>query len=225
MIEIIKEEVYKFLGNDQSGHSDDHIKRVLDLALKFADNENANKEIVALIALLHDVDDYKLVSKQEAQDLTNAKRIMKIANIDSKTQEIVLSELSRIGYSKSLEGIRPLTIEGKIVSDADMCDASGVNGFIRSYKYNTKKGGGLFDRNVYPTLYKDSKEYKDSTPTTAINHMFEKTLKLKGLMLTEEGKKEASYRQEIIINILYHLFKEENVNDWKDYLDEYLKTL
>jgi hypothetical protein len=55
--------------------------------------------------------------------------------------------------------------------------------------------------------------------------MFEKILKLKGLMLTNSGKKEAGNRHEIIIQILYQLFDEENADDWKKYLDEYLTNL
>jgi len=225
MIETVKKEVYKFLGKDESGHSNDHIDRVLDLSLKFAIEENADLNVVSLIALLHDVDDYKLVSSEDASNLTNARRIMKSANVDDSTQEKVLSEINRLGYSKSLEGIRPLTIEGKIVSDADMCDASGVNGFIRCYKYNVKHGGVLFDRNEFPVLGMNAQEYKDSKVYSAINHMFEKILKLKGLMLTEMGKKEASKRHDVIVNLLYSLFDEENTGEWKEYLDNYLNNL
>ena len=225
MINTVKKEVYKFLGKDESGHSNDHIDRVLDLSLKFAKEEKANETVVALIALLHDVDDYKLVSEEEAANLTNAKRILNNANVDLKTQEHVLSELTRIGYSNSLAGIRPITKEGRIVSDADMCDASGVNGFIRCYKYNVKHGGVLFDKNSFPVLNMSAEEYKKSESYSAINHMFEKILKLKGLMLTESGKKEASNRHEIIINILYQLFDEENAPEWKEYLNTYLNNL
>ena len=67
--------VYNCLNNDKSGHGMDHIDRVVDLSLKFCEEENANKEIVTLIALLHDVDDYKLVGKEQANELTNAKNI------------------------------------------------------------------------------------------------------------------------------------------------------
>ncbi len=48
---------------------------VLALSLKFSNIENANKDIVTLIALLHDVDDYKLFGMDNAKNLTNAKKL------------------------------------------------------------------------------------------------------------------------------------------------------
>ena len=129
MIEKVKEEVDKLLEKEDSGHDSGHVARVLELALKFAREEKTevNEEIVSLIALLHDVDDYKIFGQANASDLTNAKLIMTKANVPSDIKEQVLASLKCIGYSKSLQGIRPTTLEGKIVSDADMCDALGVN--------------------------------------------------------------------------------------------------
>ena len=127
MIEKVKEQVVELLDKDNSGHGMDHINRVLNLSLKFAEKEKANKDIVALIALLHDVDDYKLFGMENAENLTNAKRIMSYCNINDEIQNQVCSELKCIGYSKLLKGFRPKTIEGQIVSDADMCDEMGAN--------------------------------------------------------------------------------------------------
>jgi len=42
-------------------------------------------------------------------------------------------------------------------------------------------------------------------------------------MLTKSGKKEIEKRRQITIDILYHLFEEENAIEWIKYLDEYLK--
>ena len=42
-IEKVKNEVAKLLEGDNSGHGLEHINRVLDLSLKFAEKENANK--------------------------------------------------------------------------------------------------------------------------------------------------------------------------------------
>ena len=71
----VRKKVYELLNNDDSGHSMDHIDRVLDLSLKFAKKENASCDIVALIALLHDVDDYKLFGQENAENLSLQQKI------------------------------------------------------------------------------------------------------------------------------------------------------
>ena len=49
------------LEKDNSGHGVEHIKRVVKNAEMILDGEkNADKEVVMLSAILHDVDDYKL---------------------------------------------------------------------------------------------------------------------------------------------------------------------
>ena len=70
-IEKIKIEVEKILGNDYSGHDMSHINRVLELSLKFSENVQVDKSVVALIALLHDVDDYKLFGEENALEWKN----------------------------------------------------------------------------------------------------------------------------------------------------------
>lgn len=223
MIEEVKEQVYKLLNKDNSGHGMDHINRVLDLSLKFADKEHANREIVSLIALLHDVDDYKLFGIENAENLTNAKRIMSECAIDDEIQNKVCSELKCIGYSKLLEGFRPKTIEGQVVSDADMCDALGSNGILRVYTYSLKNGKPFFDRNIFPIEDMTADKYTKRCADSSVCHIFEKILKLKNLMITDSGKEEAKERHQIIVDFLYHLFNEENAPEWTKYLDEYLK--
>lgn len=223
MIEEVKEQVYKLLNKDNSGHGMDHINRVLDLSLKFADKEHANREIVSLIALLHDVDDYKLFGIENAENLTNAKRIMSECSIDDEIQNKVCSELKCIGYSKLLEGFRPKTIEGQVVSDADMCDALGSNGILRVYTYSLKNGKPFFDRNIFPIEDMTADKYTKRCADSSVCHIFEKILKLKNLMITDSGKEEAKERHQIIVDFLYHLFNEENAPEWTKYLDEYLK--
>lgn len=224
MIEKVKKQVYELLNKDNSGHGNDHIDRVLELSLKFAQKETANKDVVALIALLHDVDDYKLFGEENAENLTNAKSIMNKANVPNDIQNQVLSSLKCIGYSKLLKGFRPTTIEGKIVSDADMCDALGVNGVLRVYKYSMKNGKPFFDKNVFPIEDMTADKYTRKCADSSVCHIFEKILKLKDLMMTESGKKEAQERHQIVVDILYHLFEEENTPEWTEYLNDYLKV-
>lgn len=222
MIEDVKKLVCKLLENDDSGHGMDHINRVINLSLKFAEIENANKDIVTLIALLHDVDDYKLFGMESANNLTNAKNILELCNINYDTKEQVLSAIKTIGYSKRLKGISPTTLEGKIVSDADMCDALGANGILRVYTFGMKNGKSFFNKNIFPTEDMTAEKYTSKYADNSVCHFFEKILKLKNLMLTESGKKEAKNRHQIIVDFLYHLFDEENALEWTNYLNDYL---
>ena len=72
MIQEVRRYAFELLNTDNSGHNMDHIDRVLRLSLKFAKQECANTEVISLIALLHDVDDYKLFGKENSENLTNA---------------------------------------------------------------------------------------------------------------------------------------------------------
>lgn len=223
MIDNVKQEVIKLLDKDNSGHGMDHINRVLDLSLKFAEKENANAQVVALIALLHDVDDYKLFGMENAEKLINARRIMDNCNVDNDIQKQVCDALNNIGYSKRLKGHCPTTLEGKIVSDADMCDALGANGILRVYTYSMKNGKPFFDRNIFPIEDMNAEKYTRKCADSSVCHIFEKILKLKDLMLTDSGKEESKKRHQIVVDFLYHLFNEENAPEWTEYLNNYLK--
>lgn len=223
MVDNVKQEVIKLLDKDNSGHGMDHINRVLDLSLKFAEKENANAQVVALIALLHDVDDYKLFGMENAEVLINAKKIMDNCNVDNDIQKQVCDALNNIGYSKRLKGHCPTTLEGKIVSDADMCDALGANGILRVYTYCMKNGKPFFDRNIFPIEDMNAEKHTRKCADSSVCHIFEKILKLKDLMLTDSGKEESKNRHQIVVDFLYHLFNEENALEWTEYLNNYLK--
>lgn len=221
MIEEVRNEVCKLLDTDNSGHGMDHIDRVVKIANKIGKNEECDLELVTLIALLHDVDDHKLFGIENAKNLTNTKMILEKLNIDSDKKEKILDGVRCIGYSKRLQGLSPKSIEGKIVSDADMCDAMGAIGILRSYKYNIKINCPFFDRNNHPIKDMDANTYINKNTGTVVNHMFEKLLKLKDLMLTSEGKKEALKRHKFMVDFLRQYFDEEEAYDWIKYLKEY----
>ena len=188
----------------------------------FKTKDTGIKDIVSLIALLHDVDDYKLFGMDNAENLTNAKKIMEDCKVDKNIQEQVCLALNNIGYSKRLKGCCPITIEGKIVSDADMCDALGANGILRVYTYSMKNGKPFFNKDIFPIEDITAEKYTKRCADSSVCHMFEKVLKLKDLMLTKSGKEEAKSRHQIVVDFLYHLFQEENAPEWTNYLNKYL---
>lgn len=220
----VKELVMEKLIGDKTGHSFDHIQRVLDLSLYFAKTLNANEDLVTLIALLHDVDDYKLVGLEKASQYENSLRIMNQAGIPIKIQQDVINNIKRLGYSRYLEGIRPTMVEGKIVSDADMCDAIGANGLFRVYTYGQSKGQPFFNRDVFPSYMKDASTYRKTGSNFTIHHFFDKLLRLKSLMMTNPGKKEAEQRHQFMVDFLKQFFKEENAPQWQEYLKNFLKN-
>ena len=223
VLESIYNEVKNILKNDSSGHGMNHIDRVIRLSKELSNGIDVDNDLVYLIALLHDVDDYKLVGINNSNDLNNAKRILNKYIENESYINKVLDSINTIGYSKRLEGIMPNIMEAKIVSDADMLDAIGALGMIRSLEYNISKNRVIFDKDIFPNLNMTKDAYQKSTTSTMINHWFEKLLKLKDMMLTNKGKEMAIKRHNIIVEFLYNFFEEENLTDWKIYLDKYLK--
>ncbi len=221
--------VCELLGSDTSGHADDHVERVALLAERFASkcSEPVDLQEVLLTAWLHDVDDYKLVGKAQAEKLTNAVNIMTEAKVAEDLRRAVLENIAAIGYSKRLNGKQPQRLAGQLVSDADMCDAIGAVGIERALVYACHHGGRIFNPKVWPNVNLAAHEYNADGNTHDtdgfINHFFEKLLKLKDLMLTEPGRIEAENRQQIMVDFLRHYFREKNAPEWSEFLEEYLR--
>ncbi len=223
-IKIIRDEVTRLLNTDDSGHNMDHINRVCKIALSMKD-KNTNSKIITAIALLHDVDDYKLFGLKQSKDLTNTKMILSKTNLKNEEKNKIIASIKTIGYSKRIAGIIPNIKEAMIVSDADMLDAMGAIGILRSYHYNITHGNPFFDKEEFPILNMDEMTYKTKKNGTVVNHIFEKLLRLKDLMLTKKGKIEATKRYNFLIEFLKEYFYEEDAKEWQNYLDKYIKNI
>ena len=227
ILEGVLSDVRQLLNGDKSGHGADHVERVYRLSMQLAENENVNKDIVALAALLHDADDYKLFGDENAKNLINAKRIMQQNGVDEQTSAQVCDIISNMGYSKCLQGVRPKTKEGMLVSDADMLEAMGAVGTVRCLAYALDKCHSgtdqIFDKNIWPEINLSAAEYKkpNRKSDNFINHFFEKMLKLKDLMMTSAGKQEAQIRHQFMLDFLYEFFRENDCPEWIAYLQNY----
>ena len=67
-MQCIEQEVAALLNKNENGHGMEHVLRVVKLASRFAKQEKANLELTTLIALLHDVDDYKLFGQERQKN-------------------------------------------------------------------------------------------------------------------------------------------------------------
>lgn len=201
-IEYIKS-IFK---NDFSGHDYFHSLRVYKTALQIAQKENADVNIVALAALLHDVDDRKL-SPQTYENKDNAVRFLK----DRKVSDESISQICRIIDEVSFNGndsVIPSTIEGKCVQDADRLDALGAVGIARTFAYGGSHNRPIYDPEIEPKLDMNKEEYQNYV-STSINHFYEKLFLLKGLMNTNCGKVIAEKREEYM-----EKFIEEFMLEW-----------
>jgi len=221
-ISAIYQDVKELLGGDKSGHGMDHVDRVLKLAVTFAENERADKEIVTLATLLHDVDDYKIFDEEHAKKLLNANTILDKYNIADETKSNVLNIIRSMGYNKYVEGVRPDTLEGMIVSDADMCDAIGSIGILRTHAYALSKGNVFFDKDVQPVNESiNAAEYKTSKNSHSVQHFFDKLLRIPAILMTDFGRSEGEKRKMIMVSFLRELFQEEDSQEWKKYLESF----
>lgn len=106
------------------------------------------------------------------------------------------------------------SIEAAIVRDADWLDALGAIGIARCFATAARLNQMIHDPEHSPKSEMDEKEYK-KRETTAINHFYEKLLKLPEMMETESGKKIAEERVEKMKKYLEWFFEEWNLEDGK----------
>lgn len=224
MLEKVAQKVRLLLENEKSMHDWKHTFRVYENALLLCKEEKADAQIVGLSALLHDCDDYKVFGQESAAKLINTRRILAECGFEEKVKNEVLDIVSNLGFSKYLSGQQKLGLNGKIVQDADMLDAMGSIGIVRTIVFNAVKGSGVFfDEEKFPreNLTKESYQAKSKDEETAVNHMFEKLLKLKDLMYTQSGRKEAEIRHRTMIEFLKEFFREQGLENWQKYLHQF----
>ncbi len=222
-VEYIKNAVVELLKNNSNGHDDRHVLRVYNTAMKFCDDiPMANRDLVAAAALLHDCDDYKLFGEESERLLTNTKRILSGSGFDAEFCENVINIVKTIGYSKRLKGIKAYGIEGEIVSDADMCDASGAIGMLRCIEYRYGSGEySFFDPNCVPCEM-DADTYRKSKVDPCVNHFFVKIFHLRDMCLTEPGRKYAAKKHKTIVDFLKMYFDEVSAPQvWYDMLKKH----
>ncbi len=197
--------------NDFSGHDFFHSMRVYRTAMKIAEAEHADMQVVALAALLHDVDDRKL-SPMTAEKKENAARFMRSQNVPESEIRQVCQIIDEVSF-KGTDSVRPSTPEGKCVQDADRLDALGAIGIARTFAYGGSHNCAIYDPELPPRTAMNQAQYY-SSKSTSLNHFYEKLFLLEGMMNTETGKAIARKRTQYM-----QQFVDEFLNEW-DGLDK-----
>jgi len=199
--------VRSVLDGDSSGHDWWHIYRVRKLALLIAKSEGADLFLVELAALLHDIDDWKLIAKEGEQQ--NAKKWLQNCGVDDQLAERICEIIEGVSFKGA--GINTSTNDliCRVLQDADRLDAIGAIGIARTFAYGGSRGRGIYDPEIPPELHSDFENYKKSNAPT-INHFYEKLLLLKDQMQTSMGRTLAEKRHNFMLLFLDQFYGEWN---------------
>ncbi|MGE0561777.1 MAG: HD domain-containing protein [Flavobacteriales bacterium] len=196
-----------FHQTDATGHDWFHISRVVNVAKKIAEAEHADVVKVEIVALLHDIADYKMNNGDESIGFEKITRfLLSLAFTPEEINEII-TDIKNISFKGGNNVVSDQSITSKIVQDADRIDAIGAIGVARTFAYGGSKKRMMYDPEIKPQLHQTAEEYKNSTAPT-INHFYEKLLLLKDKMNTQTAKQIAEQRHLFLEYFLTQFFNE-----------------
>ena len=199
------------LKNAEGGHDWFHIQRVFNNAKLIVKTESADKLIVSLSALLHDIADSKFHDGDETIGPKKATEFLMSQNIDSIVIEHVVQIIKNISFKGGNIDRTFSSKELDIVQDADRLDAIGAIGIARCFNYGGFKNREIFNPKIQPRLNMTKEEYKNSN-TPSINHFYEKLLLLKDKMNTATAKRVAIERHKFMEKYLDQFYAEWDGN-------------
>ncbi len=206
---LINNVVKSFHEGETTGHDWFHIQRVVKMAKKIALAENADVVKVEIIALLHDVADYKLNNGDEKVGLEKISNLLKSINFDEHEIMEIMEDIKNISFKGGNNCAINQSFESKIVQDADRIDALGAIGIARAFAYGGSKHRELYNPAIKPQLIQTVQEYQNSKAPT-LNHFYEKLLLLKDKMNTTTAKQIATQRHDFLEDFLKQFYQEWN---------------
>ena len=189
MEERIIAELQALVAGESSGHDLFHTLRVTRTAQRIASQLPCDRELVTLGALLHDADDPKLFA---TQDYANARRILAGCGVPQERIEAVIAIIRTVSF-RGTDSVRPDSLEGQIVQDADRLDAIGAIGVARAFAYGGAKGRKMYDPAEPP-----------------VNHFYEKLFLLRELLCTQPAHDIAAGREAFMRDFLTQFYAEWN---------------
>ena len=204
-LEAMKQYAKRVLDSDTSGHDWSHIERVVNTTKTIAQEEGADLFICEAAALLHDVIDDKIV-KDPIVALKELKEFLTSIELTSEQIDAIESIITRMSFKNHKEQ-QELSLEGKVVQDADRLDAIGAIGIARVMCYSGSTGRPIHRPELKPRDELTPEEYRNGE-STAIMHFYEKLLKLKELMNTDYGRELAKGRHAFLEMYLEQFYEE-----------------
>jgi uncharacterized protein len=151
IIKKTEEYVKKIMYGESTGHDWWHVYRIRKTAILIAKKENADRFIVDMAALLHDLDDWKFYNNSSNEPI-KAVRWLKNNKVKEDDISSIIDIIKNISFKGGTVKSLMTTIEGKVIQDADRLDALGAIGIARAFAYGGSKNCGI---KIEPTNYND----------------------------------------------------------------------
>ena len=204
-MESIRKEAQRYFVDARGSHDWSHTERVYNLCMHIGKKENADLDILAPAAFLHDIG-------RGQQDRTNgkvchavqgallARELLKGYDLDEKTIGRIIHCIESHRFRSSAV---PCTIEAQVLYDADKLDSIGAIGIGRAF---------LFAGEVGAYVHNSNAEIETTQPYTREDTAYrEFAVKLRGVkntMMTGEGKKLAAERHQFMEDFFARLDRE-----------------
>lgn len=184
-----------------AAHDREHVRRVVANARALAAETGASLDIVIPAAWLHDCVAVPKDSLQRplasTMAATSASAFLAMSGYPPMLIPGVAHAIAAHSFSA---GIAPLTIEARVVQDADRLDAIGAVGVARCLILGAQLGRPLYDP-VEPFPVRRPAD----DAVSSVDHFFTKLLGLAGTMATEAGRAEAERRTVFMRDFLRQL--------------------
>lgn len=196
--------------DDVTGHDWWHVDRVRRTSIQIARAEGAEPELCELVALLHDLGDWKFHRGDESAGPRMAAEWLYSLQVPAATIAQVCGMIAGVSFKGAGVPTQMPTLEGKCVQDADRLDALGAIGIARAFSYGGACGRRMYDPASPPEVHATFTAYKAGKGPT-LNHFYEKLLLLKDRMQTETGRRLAEERHAFMESFLTQFLREWNV--------------
>ena len=191
LAEVFTEVKARFVDFTALDHGWEHVYRAYHLSLRIAEQEHANRFIVGMAALLHDVGRTIQEPKKPHAERSAilATKLLAQYDLPHETQQAILHAILAHNYRR---GVTPATLEARVLYDADRLVSMGASGLMRwAMTLKNKK-------------WSEWKSYHPDDPFAVqrdpddqhylLDRFFTKLLTMPEVMMTEKGRAMAERR-------------------------------
>lgn len=200
----ITKQAQEFLTNSRGSHDWQHTLRVYNLCMRIGKKEKADLEILKMAVILHDIawphqdkSGGKICHAQKGSELAQT-MLTKLGVDEKKIEQVVHCIRTHRIRGNNI----PISKEAKILFDADKLDGIGAIGIGRAFMFSGEAGDKMYNKNMATS--KNNQANEDTTYREYLVTL----LKIKGRMMTKEGRRIAGERHKFMV-AFFDRFKKE----------------